>query len=873
MTAFTSSLFERWQEVTSALAAASTPAQVRDALRGLGAHVELHLGETPDPAIPPFPDGETVDVTFSGPAGLHSAALSAALHFPPGAALTEQDRALLRATGPLISAALTRTPRLGGSLRGQDRETVLRAFMTLTEQLGADLEPDALIRSAEQGVRRLMPGVTVTYLERRADTWSVSFLSGDAHPDILAPDQPGQPSLSPAFLDATRSGLPVFVDHWNAAEQHLPSTRAYRAVALQAFHRDGQLVGLIGVGTTSHDTWTALERGIFAAACRSLHLALSRAWHVQQLAEERAALAAFVRFEEQAMNSRDPSELAGRAAEVLGATLRGVSVGYFAARGDQWMPVALPPDMPAGMLSELRVGVSLDATSSRSLLETRAPLFLPDWQAQGDGFSSNHGYRALALYPMFSGARPFGLLVMARRLGTDWNERERSVFLAVGRSLSMALDRSANAELLREQNAALHAQTRSLEAFAQLSADLGAQEDRYGLIRRAQEVALSLLDDGFAVYYEPEGGRWRLRAQVGDLRDPALQAAVDAGLDFERTLNLITPWRSGEPYYQDTYDTSTDGLPETRQVVGASACLPVTLRGEPIGVFCIGQFNARHWSQADRSLLSSVTQSLSLALDRARSVTDLRHYSAKLERSNAAMHAANEELEAFAYSVSHDLRAPVRHIAGFTDLLRKALGSELDTNAKASRALNVISDSAAHMNDLIDAMLNLSRTARQELRLGDVNLAALAADVQRDLTPDLHGRSVEWQIGPLPTVKGDPALLRQVLSNLMGNAVKYTSRRDHARIELWAEPQGDQWAVHVRDNGVGFDSRYAHKLFGVFQRLHRPEEFGGTGVGLANVRRILTRHGGSWSATGEPDQGATFTFTLPASGPVPTPQT
>ena len=869
MTAFTSSLFERWQEVTSALAAASTPPQVRDALRGFGGHVDLRFaGDPHDPNAEPFPDGETIEINLgTAVPGLPLARL----HLRPGTPLTEQDRALLRATGPLICAALTRRPRLEDGRRGQDREAALRAFMLLTEQLGADLEPDALIRSAEQGVRQLLPDVTAAYLERRSGAWSLRFLSSDAHPALLAAYQPGQTFSSPALLNALRSGQPVFVDHWNAEEQRLPSTYAYRAVAVQAFHRDGQVVGLMCVATTDHDTWTELERGIFTAACRSLHLALSRAWHVQQLAEERAALAAFVSFEEQAMDSRDPAELAGRAAEVLGSTLRGVSVGYFESAGGQWRPVLLPDDLPAGLFAELARGVSMDTPSSRHLMQTRAATFLPDWQAPPDGFSSGHGFMALALYPTYLGSRLVGLLIMGNRAAPDWNERERSVFRAVGRSLSMALDRSANDELLRDQNAALHAQTRSLEAFAQLSADLGAQEDRYALIRRAQEVALSLLADGFAVYYEPEGGLWRLRAQVGNLHNPGLQAAVDAGLDFERSLNLITPWRSGEAYYQSAYDAETDGLPETESVVGASACLPITLLGEPIGVFCIGQFNARQWSQADRSLLSSVTHSLSLALDRARSVMDLRHYSDKLERSNAAMHAANEELEAFAYSVSHDLRAPVRHIAGFSDLLRKALGDTLDGNPKAGRALKVISDSAAHMNELIDAMLNLSRTARQELRVDDVNLAALTEDVRRDLTPDLQGRAIQWNVAPLPSVKGDAALLRQVLFNLIGNAVKYTSQRERAVIDVWAERQGGSWAVHIRDNGVGFDGRYAHKLFGVFQRLHRPEEFGGTGVGLANVRRILMRHGGSWAASGEPGQGATFTFTLPASGPVPAP--
>lgn len=850
MTAPASSLLPRWQEVTSALSAATTLTQIRDALRGFGADVDLtHPDDPPSPCADTPPDTTTVDLQVSGAAG----PLTACLRFPPGVVLSSVDHALLDAVPSLINAALARTALPDGG-RLKDREAALRAFMLLTEELGDASDPDALIRIADRGVRQLLPGVSLAFMDRAGSGWYVRFMSGNSELDLTRSAASHSLSNIPSLDSAVRSGRPIFVNHWNADAEGLPHTARYRAAALQAFYRDGQVSGLLAVGTTDHDTWTELEKGVFAAACRSLNLALSRAWHVQQLAEERAALAAFVSFEEQVLHTTDLLDLSTRAAEVLRATLGDVDVTYLEARAGIWTPVMSGHELTPDVTDLL-----LPLTAPESVVPPQAgrTLFCP----------FDHATHAVAVHVTPRGEQTAGLLVMTNHANRDWTERERSVFRSVGRSLGMALDRAAKDELLRTQNASLQAQTRSLEAFAQLSADLGAQEDRYALIRRAQEVALSLLPTGFAVYYEPEttpdGARlWRLKSQVGDMGNPELQRIVDAGLDFGRTLNLITPWQTGEPLYQDSYAQDTDGLTQAKGV-GATACLPLLENGAPAGVFCIVQSDARTWTPADRSLLSSVTRSLALALDRARSVTELRRYSAELERSNAAMHGANEELEAFAYSVSHDLRAPVRHIAGFADLLRKALSSELDANPKATRALNIITDSTAHMNELIDAMLNLSRTARQELHVGPVDLNDLVRGVQTDLGPDLRGRSVQWRVSDLPAVQGDAALLRQVLSNLMGNAVKYTARRPEALIEIWAEAHPHQWTVHVRDNGVGFDSRYAHKLFGVFQRLHRPEDFGGTGVGLANVRRILARHGGSWAAQGALDQGATFSFSLP----------
>ncbi|CAM3765170.1 sensor histidine kinase [Deinococcus frigens] len=325
---------------------------------------------------------------------------------------------------------------------------------------------------------------------------------------------------------------------------------------------------------------------------------------------------------------------------------------------------------------------------------------------------------------------------------------------------------------------------------------------------------------------------------------------------------MMRPWTTRQPLYQDAYDVTTDGLDQAvLQNVGATATLPLMEHGNVVGIFGMVQYEGRTWSPADRAVLEGVLRSLSLALERGESVARLEIHSQELERSNTKLEAANEELEAFSYSVSHDLRTPVRHIKSFADLLRKSLGPELD--AKSTRYLGIVDDAASRMDILIDAMLDLSRTSRQPLVMGLVDLAPLVNAARTELETGIPDQRVRWTVSALPLVVADRTTLQQVMVNLLSNALKYSRTRPEAHIEVWTEERPQDWAVFVRDNGVGFDPRYVDKLFGVFQRLHRQDEFEGTGVGLANVRRVIARHGGTVFAQGVVDGGATFGFTLP----------
>ena len=268
----------------------------------------------------------------------------------------------------------------------------------------------------------------------------------------------------------------------------------------------------------------------------------------------------------------------------------------------------------------------------------------------------------------------------------------------------------------------------------------------------------------------------------------------------------------------------------------------------------------KHYITAGRlQILNLLLSTYDAAIQRNK---ELQHSRGELQLVNSKLEAANRELESFSYSVSHDLRAPLRHVQGYVELLTQEIAAS-QLSDKARRHLQTITDASIEMGQLIDDLLAFSRMGQVELHESHVRLDELVQATIQSLEIATRDRNIDWKIAPLPQVLGDPSALKQVLVNLLGNAVKYSRPRDPAQIEIGcAGAEDGRVILFVRDNGVGFDMQYAHKLFGVFQRLHRASEFEGTGIGLAIVQRVIARHGGRVWAEAAVNQGATLYFTL-----------
>jgi PAS domain S-box-containing protein len=366
---------------------------------------------------------------------------------------------------------------------------------------------------------------------------------------------------------------------------------------------------------------------------------------------------------------------------------------------------------------------------------------------------------------------------------------------------------------------------------------------------RKQAELLSLAHDAIIVrdpgsritFWNPGGEKtygWTAAEAIGKVTHELLQTTFPEPLDQINAILLRTGRWEGELVH-----TKPDG---TQVVVASRWSLRRDEHGDPAAILEINR------DVTDRKRAEEQIRKLNLELEQR-----------VIERTRE-LEAVNKELEAFAYSVSHDLRAPVRHIAGFTELLQKHAQPVLDD--KSRHHIATILDSATRMGNLVDDLLAFSHIGRAKTQKTTVKLDQLVKAVMADSAPDAQGRTIDWKIGKLPICHGDPAMLRLVVTNLISNALKFTRTREQARIEIGSlNHRPGEVVFFVKDNGVGFDMKYEDKLFGVFQRLHSQEAFEGTGIGLATVQRIVHRHGGRVWAEGAIDQGATFYIALPAT--------
>lgn len=453
-------------------------------------------------------------------------------------------------------------------------------------------------------------------------------------------------------------------------------------------------------------------------------------------------------------------------------------------------------------------------------LRSREAVFLRDFEAFTTRYPDaarevRSAYVARAALPLVVDDRAFGALAVSFLDPRDFDDAEKNFLLALAHQSALAL---ARADLFDRAR-----QARALEVFAGFTESTAESSDPLDLAREAVRLVHAVTRRA-AWFSARHAGGWHVVARAGVARD-------------EDDATLVA-------------DTG-------------SAHAPVLVGGHLVGVLSVrGHGHTdRAPDETDDAVLRAAQHALTLAWQRSEAMRQARAKARSLEEVNA-------ELDAFASMVSHDLQTPVRHLLGFAGLLERTLDPGQD---RARQHLRRIEDAARRMNTMIHDLLAFSRVGRQEMRRVPVPLGAVVGAVVTELRAAEQAARVEWQLTDLPVVLGDETLLRQVFENLLGNAVKFTRDRPAARVEVSAESGTDEVVVRVRDNGVGFDPRYQDRLFQAFSRLHPSSDYPGTGIGLANVRRIVERHGGRVWAQGVPGTGASFFVALPrAVLPVPT---
>jgi signal transduction histidine kinase len=379
----------------------------------------------------------------------------------------------------------------------------------------------------------------------------------------------------------------------------------------------------------------------------------------------------------------------------------------------------------------------------------------------------------------------------------------------------------------------------SANRVRELTADNLSQQ----LLANRLGPALDQVSAAFASTIEHGTGRGPRELVPGDLQreEQAVAKARDLIAEMETEERRLLASRT-----QMTQQHATRMIAVILLTDGLAACFVIIA-----GVLIHLDFKARKRVQEDRDKFFSLSRDLN----------------ENLQLRASQLEAANKELEAFCYSVSHDLRAPLRHMTSFVHLLKTHPTMSPDQDSLL--LLDNIARAARQMGRLVDDLLGFSKMARTEMTRQDIDLRALVLEVRRDLEPEAAGRKVEWRIGDLPAVTADQAMLKIVLTNLLSNALKYTRPRPLAKVEVGSSETEFEHIIFVADNGVGFEMKFANKLFGVFQRLHDGSEFEGTGIGLANVSRIILRHGGRVWAESEPEKGSRFYFSLPKKSLTP----
>lgn len=581
----------------------------------------------------------------------------------------------------------------------------------------------------------------------------------------------------------------------------------------------------------------------------------------RQVSSQEQALEAFVQFTTTVASNTDLQVLAAAAADTFRRVLHDVSSGFYLIQGETAFPLAFSGNTPPELQAARRAtGLSVHAPMVVKALQSPGAAFIE----QEDAPEQTHGHACrLAITAYRRQGQPYALVTTATTRPA-WTTQEKAIIDSVGRALGLALDRAHQVEILNAQNRILQQQTQALEterasldAFVNFTQAAGAGVNALELARQAERVLRAALDRIVVVTYVQEGEFWKAVRWSDDLPQE-VRAAVRQGVPVGAP-NFAAAARSGQSVFVDGQPAG-NGPASSAAEYGTIAFVPLQ-GGEVPWLLTVGMSSARAWTPRERSIIQAVGSALTLALKRTEQARQLLLQRDALSVRSQELQASNAELEALTFSASHDLRTPVRHVRSFTDLAQIAL--QRGEYAQVEQRLEIVRHATTRLEALIDGMLTLSRTGRQELQLQWIALDRIVAQARQDVEQEYPGRPVLWEVGELPQVHGDPRLIRQAITNLLNNALKFSAKEQRAEVKVWVEEVGGAWRISVQDNGVGFDPRFQQKLFGLFQRLHHERDFQGTGVGLATTRRIVLKHGGQVFAQSPDLKGARFGFTLP----------
>nr|WP_281416251.1 GAF domain-containing protein [Deinococcus aestuarii] len=470
-------------------------------------------------------------------------------------AWTERERRVFRAVGRSLALAFERAEH---ARQVEADARAHEAFMAFTEAVGTETDLLTLARQAIAVLRARFQDGSIGYYTQDSGLWKAQAWSEDMSGALLGSLRAGLPGSTPLIHQVLQAGTAVFTDAWDPEREAFEHTQAYGTAAAYPLVVNGEVGHLLLFGLKDTWRWSERDRAVVRAVGRGLTLALDRAEQTRHLEEERAAQEAFVSFTEASSTETDVLALAHQATRVLRARFADASVGYYEPEGERWKARVWSEDVRADVLALMLAGLSADTPMFRTVLERRQVVFTDAWDPAREELEPTEQYGTVANAPLLVGGKVRGVLSIGLKDTRQWRESDQALFRAVARGLNLALERAEQTRRLAEQNAELDARTRVLSGFAELSHDLVLETDPLVLIRRTQEVVLGLLSAGYSMYFEPEGGWWRLKSQVGRAPSPSVQAVLDERYPFEAATNLVIPYQRGEVHYQDEYDPGTD---------------------------------------------------------------------------------------------------------------------------------------------------------------------------------------------------------------------------------------------------------------------------------------------------------------------------